>query len=37
MLYLEEYPVTDAPQTEKKPRSKRIYVYWGVALPLLLT
>ena len=34
---MEEYPVTDAPPTERKPRSKRIYVYWGVALTLLLT
>ncbi len=37
MLYWKEYPVTDAPPTEKKPRSKRIYIYWGVALTLLLT
>ncbi len=29
--------MTDAPPTEKKPRSKRIYVMWGVALALLLT
>ncbi len=36
MLYLEEYPVTDAPPAEKKPRSKRIYVMWGAAIALLL-
>ena len=35
MLYLEEYPVTDEPEVPE-PRSRRIYVYWGVALSLLL-
>ncbi len=28
--------MTDAPPTEKKPRSKRMHVYWGVALTVLL-
>ncbi len=37
MLYWKEYPVTDAQPTEKKPRSKRICIYWGIALALLLT
>ena len=28
--------MTDAPPSEKKPRSKRIYVYWGMPFALLL-
>jgi antitoxin component YwqK of YwqJK toxin-antitoxin module len=35
MLYVEEYPVTNPPPEAKKPRSRRIYVMWGVALTVL--